>query len=97
MTAAGPLGRFNRAQRALFNWHEVAMLQLVEFMLLAMILPEPTLALAIVLVVGRVWMASGYTEGVQGRVSGFVLATYADYAVVFSLVVMMCRGFAEIS
>jgi len=74
MVQSGEEGRWNRAQRGLYNWTESRELDVACALLLCF--PMGYLALILVAVqgIGRVMFTKGYVEGTAGRVPGFVVS-----------------------
>ena len=73
MANAGPQGRFNRAQRAVFNYDEALPLFLSGLLLNALLGPA-ALILAVLNASGRRAFARAYTDSLEGRGGGFVRA-----------------------
>merc|ERR1719401_1922404 len=92
MCADGDLGEFNRAQRAVFNWHETLPLMLVELLLIAAACGPVAVILAGFIACGRVVFAFGYTRGVDGRILGYVLASGAQESLNVLMLILAVRG-----
>lgn len=75
---AGPQGRFNRAQRACFNYDEALPLFLSGLLLNSLFGPA-ALILAILNASGRRAFARAYTNSLEGRGGGFVLAIAPEH------------------
>ena len=73
MEKEGPLGRFNRAQRALQNYLESAPFVLAFFLLSGFVFPFPTFCLGCFYSIARMVAAIGYTNSPDGRMAGNML------------------------
>jgi hypothetical protein len=73
MENVGPVGRFNRAQRAAFHFDEGLELLLGSIFLAGIIVPQLVFGLTAVYCVGRKGFTDGYTESCKGRMSPFAL------------------------
>jgi hypothetical protein len=78
MANAGPQGRFNRAQRAVFNYDEALPLFLSGLLLNALLGPA-ALILAVLNASGRRAFARAYTDSLEGRGGGFVRAVAPEH------------------
>lgn len=78
MSNTGPQGRFNRAQRACFNYDEALPLFLSGSLLNALFGPA-ALVLAVLNAYGRRAFARTYTNSLEGRGGGFVLAVAPEH------------------
>mmetsp|Transcript_51834 Transcript_51834/g.93057 ORF Transcript_51834/g.93057 Transcript_51834/m.93057 type:complete len:213 (+) Transcript_51834:49-687(+) len=93
MASDGALGEFNRAQRAVFNWHESLPVTLMELLLVAFSCGPVSVVMALVIVVGRSTFARGYTKGLAGRLPGFIVAVSGEWACHLLLVILAIRSF----
>lgn len=80
----GPLGAFNRAQRSVANYWEVAPFFFLNFICGGFVFPFPAFVSAVVFGVARMLYAIGYTSGKESRLSGFMLGNLAN---------QVCEGF----
>ena len=78
MANTGPAGRFNRAQRGVFNTDEAMPLFLANLLLAGAVFGPAILPLAILAGFGRVKFALGYTEGNKNRSGGFLPALVGE-------------------
>ena len=78
MANAGPQGRFNRAQRAVFNYDEALPLFLSGLLLNALLGPA-AFFLAVLNASGRRAFARAYTDSLEGRGGGFVRAVAPEH------------------
>ena len=84
----GALGAFNRAQRSVANYWEVAPFFFLNFLLGGFVFPFPAFVAAVVFGLARCISAVGYTGGKEGRIGGFMLGNLANQA---------CEGFVLFS
>lgn len=73
MENVGPIGRFNRAQRAAFHFDEGLELLLGSIFLAGIVYPQLVFGLTLVYCVGRKGFTDGYTESCEGRMGPFLL------------------------
>jgi hypothetical protein len=73
MENVGPVGRFNRAQRAAFHFDEGLELLLGSIFLAGIIFPQLVFGLMAIYCVGRKRFTDGYTESCKGRMGPFAL------------------------
>lgn len=73
MENVGPVGRFNRAQRAAFHFDEGLELLLGSIFLTGIIVPKLIFGLTAVYCLGRKGFTDGYTQSCKGRMAPFVL------------------------
>jgi len=85
MENVGPVGRFNRAQRAAFHFDEGLELLLGSIFLVGAVLPRLAFGLVVLYCLGRVLYTGGYTESLNGRMNAFALV--AIPAVILSALV----------
>merc|ERR1712028_326304 len=78
MANTGDAGRFNRAQRGVFNTDESMPAFLVNTVLAGAVFGPVVVLVALAAVYGRVKFGLGYTEGVKGRLGGFLPAMVAE-------------------
>jgi hypothetical protein len=71
----GPIGKFNRAQRAFFNYLEVLPGLLGSVFCAGAVFPLPTFALVVGTFIGRLWYTFGYTAAPESRGPGFMIST----------------------
>eukprot|EP00757_Euglenozoa_sp_SAG-D1_P019549 gene19549-977_t len=78
MENTGPVGRFNRAQRAAANMDESLPIFLVGLLLVAAVFGPIALGIATLNVFGRVRMANVYKQDAKKRLAGFVPAMFSE-------------------
>lgn len=78
MANTGWAGKFNRAQRGVFNTDEAMPMVLVNTVLAGCIFGPVVLFITLIGVLGRVKFALGYTEGAGSRLGGFLPAMIAE-------------------
>lgn len=88
MANTGSAGRFNRAQRAVFNTDESFAACLVNTLLAGYVFGPIVTLLCVVQVYGRNMFAVGYTQSADNRGSGFKLALIAE--VLLENLVLFC-------
>jgi len=93
MDTEGANGSFNRAQRALQNYHETFPLFAVMFLLAAFVCPFPAFVCACVYSAAKVLAALGYTSAAEGRIPGTMISLLAN-TVLESIVLL--AGFKSI-
>jgi len=72
MANTGPLGRFNRAQRGVFNTDEAMPLYVANTILAGSVFGPLVVLLNLLAAFGRVTFGLGYTEGNTGRMTGLL-------------------------
>jgi len=70
----GPLGRFNRAQRAYFNTLEFLPCLVGHALCSGVVFPFPTFVVVVGFFLSRMLYTHGYTNSKAGRLPGFVLS-----------------------
>eukprot|EP00746_Dinoflagellata_sp_MGD_P135484 gnl/MRDRNA2_/MRDRNA2_69518_c0_seq1.p1 gnl/MRDRNA2_/MRDRNA2_69518_c0~~gnl/MRDRNA2_/MRDRNA2_69518_c0_seq1.p1 ORF type:complete len:205 (-),score=35.23 gnl/MRDRNA2_/MRDRNA2_69518_c0_seq1:199-813(-) len=95
MSSDGPLGEFNRAQRAAFNWQENLPVTLAELMLIAAGVGRMALVFAVIISLGRVAFALGYTSAVSGRIPGFALSMLGETSAHILVFILGIRALLE--
>jgi hypothetical protein len=78
METEGVLGDFNRAQRALMNYHEIFPTTALLYVAASFVFPFEAFWCATVWAVSRVMMAYGYKGSVNGRMLGSVIGVVAQ-------------------
>lgn len=78
MANTGAVGRFNRAQRGVFNTDEGMPLFLANVVLSGCVFGPVVVVLALLAGYGRIKFALGYTEGTDKRTAGFLPALVAE-------------------
>eukprot|EP00440_Ansanella_granifera_P016034 gb/GFBE01017418.1/.p1 GENE.gb/GFBE01017418.1/~~gb/GFBE01017418.1/.p1 ORF type:complete len:235 (+),score=48.80 gb/GFBE01017418.1/:1-705(+) len=78
MANTGPQGRFNRAQRGVFNMDESLPLLLTNTVLAAGVFGPVVALLCLLVAYGRVSFALKYKHDVKGRVAGFMPAMIGE-------------------
>eukprot|EP01065_Artemidia_motanka_P036791 TRINITY_DN44822_c0_g1_i1.p1 TRINITY_DN44822_c0_g1~~TRINITY_DN44822_c0_g1_i1.p1 ORF type:complete len:214 (+),score=61.74 TRINITY_DN44822_c0_g1_i1:66-707(+) len=73
LESEGALGRFNRAQRSVFNLMEVLPFAVGYSVLGGYLFPFPTFVCALTFSVSRWFSARGYTASAEGRLPGFLV------------------------
>mmetsp|Transcript_26582 Transcript_26582/g.32202 ORF Transcript_26582/g.32202 Transcript_26582/m.32202 type:complete len:215 (-) Transcript_26582:209-853(-) len=68
----GALGKFNRAQRALMNYHENFPTVALQYVVASFVFPKEAFACILVWAVATCISADGYANGVDGRMGGVV-------------------------
>lgn len=72
MATTGPQGRFNRAQRAVFNTDELLPLLLAQVVLVGAVFGPIVLGLVLLIACGRITFGFKYKEDLKARVAGFL-------------------------
>lgn len=78
MAEEGPQGRFNRAQRGVFNFDESLPFLLVNIILAGFVFGPVVAGLALFVGCARVLLGFKYKESTQDRVGGFMLAVIGE-------------------
>lgn len=78
MATAGDAGRFNRAQRAVYNTDEGLPLFITGAIITGSILPHVVLAIACIYAYGRITFANTYKASLNARGMGFMLGATAE-------------------
>jgi len=78
MANTGAVGRFNRAQRGIFNTDEAMPLFLVNTILAGAVFGPLVLVLTALAAAGRVTFGLGYTENPSGRGKGFMMSMIGE-------------------
>jgi len=78
MANTGPQGRFNRAQRALYNMDENLPVVLANTIAVASIFGPVVIGLVLLIAVGRIFFAVKYTESLNARGKGFMLCMLGE-------------------
>ena len=89
MNNDGVEGEFNRAQRAIYNWHETMLVEIVSLLLCAVLLQFFMIIWAMTTGFGYHAFGSGYTKGVALRYPGAVMTTVSKYAVLILVSVVI--------
>eukprot|EP01065_Artemidia_motanka_P020285 TRINITY_DN242_c0_g1_i2.p1 TRINITY_DN242_c0_g1~~TRINITY_DN242_c0_g1_i2.p1 ORF type:complete len:235 (+),score=89.01 TRINITY_DN242_c0_g1_i2:65-706(+) len=91
----GVIGRFNRAQRSVFNYLEPIPFVLASFVLGGFVMPAAAMIVGIVFTVVRIGNAIGYTSSTQGRFPGLVLGNVCWFILDGMVFVSMVKAFKE--
>eukprot|EP00808_Paulinella_micropora_P007897 g59421.t1 len=94
MANSGPEGRFNRAQRALYNMEETIAFFLTGVILAGAVFPFPVLGCVVLACYGRIKFANLYKESLKKRGAGFLPAIIGEVLVAGFVGVCMVKGVA---
>ncbi|GMI04684.1 hypothetical protein TrRE_jg2766 [Triparma retinervis] len=92
MAYEGAEGRFNRAQRAGYNWQETICQEYVQLFLCCACIGYYAVAFAGMQAVGYVLMARGYTEATHKRILGVLIASIGRYATLVMVIGLIVKG-----
>ena len=81
----GPIGKFNRAQRATFHMDEQGAYVVTSMLLAGFVMPKLVYILSACYFLGRVEFANAYTDSLEGRSSKMILYVFPE-AVMIAMV-----------
>lgn len=92
MANTGAAGRFNRAQRGVFNTDESLPLVLTSTLLVGAVFGPVVLVLAVLAAYGRVSFGLGYKDSPSGRGSGFMIAMIGEQLMMALVLLIAVKG-----
>jgi hypothetical protein len=92
MAFEGAEGKFNRAQRAGYNWQETICQEYVQLFLVSLCVGYYTIVFAGVQALGYVLMARGYTEATHKRLLGILIASIGRILTFVMVVALLVKG-----
>eukprot|EP01065_Artemidia_motanka_P010084 TRINITY_DN15293_c0_g1_i1.p1 TRINITY_DN15293_c0_g1~~TRINITY_DN15293_c0_g1_i1.p1 ORF type:complete len:248 (+),score=75.68 TRINITY_DN15293_c0_g1_i1:477-1220(+) len=90
---SGPVGRFNRAQRAVFNYLEVLPYTLLSYLLAGAIFPKAAMIIIAVFSVARLGYAIGYAKEPNARGPGLAIGGLAAWCLDALVLLVALKGY----
>lgn len=78
----GPVGKFNRAQRATFHMDESGAFVVTSMLLAGFVMPKLVYILSACYFLGRVEFANAYVESLEGRLSKMILYVFPEHIMI---------------
>ena len=78
----GPVGKFNRAQRATFHMDESGAFVVTSMLLAGFVMPKLVYILSACYFLGRVEFANAYTDSLEGRRSKMILYVFPEHIMI---------------
>lgn len=88
----GPVGKFNRAQRAAFHMDECGAFVVTSMLLAGFVMPKLVYILSACYFLGRVEFGNAYTESLEGRRSKMILYVFPEHIMIAMVAIIAIQA-----
>ena len=88
----GPVGKFNRAQRAAFHMDESGAFVVTSMLLAGFVMPKLVYILSACYFLGRVEFGNAYTESLEGRRSKMILYVFPEHIMIAMVAIIAIQA-----